>query len=165
MQFIIFVLFNRKSIPKWSTMIQIRDFSLIWAHVLIRPWCTDFVILTNSTFSYTSNVTGILSRILKYSQLCGWELGSSGPWRHVTGWSVGNVYKEHSAFVFKDLVVRKQYVLLGTQDPEDIPAKVREVFSHWHDFIPKMKRSSCYRIKLIFTYFLLFLFILLLLVL
>jgi len=32
-------------------MIQIRDFSLIRAHVLVRPWCTDFVILTSITFT------------------------------------------------------------------------------------------------------------------
>jgi len=73
----------------------------------IRPWCTDFVILTNITFTGISNVTGTLSRILNYSQLCGWELGSSGPWRRVTGWSVGNVYMEHNAIVFKDLAVRQ----------------------------------------------------------
>jgi hypothetical protein len=40
-----------KSIPKWITMIQIRDFLLIRAHVLIRLWCTDFVILTSISFA------------------------------------------------------------------------------------------------------------------
>jgi hypothetical protein len=156
MQFIIFLRNNWKSVPNWSTMIQIRDFSLIQAHVGAQS--SSFWSVLSSPMS--AILTGTLSRILKYSELCDWELLSSGAWQHVTGWFVGNVYKERRPFVFKDLAAQKQYILLGTKD------SWRFSFERSGSVYPlsrtRTRDERDLQVKLFITYFLLFLFILLL---